>query len=75
MVLVGSLSERIAGQHDVTFRFSKIQNGGWSFRGRDDISLKFVMAILAQYFPTFVTNMLMYFFSETIWYSLLEFEV
>ena len=75
MVLVGSLSERIAGQHDVTFRFSKIQNGGWSFRGRDDISLKFVMAILAQYFPTFVTNMLMYFFSETKWYSFLEFEV
>ena len=67
MVLVGSLSERIAGQHDVTFRFSKIQNGGWS--------LKFVVAILAQYFPTFVTNMLMYLFSETKWYSLLEFEV
>jgi len=41
MVVVVSLSERIAGQHDVTFCFSKIQNGGWSFRGRDDVSLKF----------------------------------
>ena len=40
--------------------FWQTQNCGWIFRGRDDISVKFVMAILA-YFLTFVTNILMYF--------------
>ena len=48
------------------FVLAKFKMAAEAFEEEDDISVKFVMAILAQYFLTFVTNMLMYFFGETI---------
>lgn len=48
------------------FVLAKLKIAAEVFEEEVDISVKFVMAILAQYFLTFVTNMLMYFFGETI---------
>ena len=43
------------------FVLAKFKIAAEVFEEEVDISVKFVMAILAQYFLTFVTNMLMYF--------------